>query len=220
MCRSFDGGLTWGQPSRICYRAGTRDGMPVPILTENDEIVVIIEDNGHPGRNGFRATTVRTPLAENWSTWVDATSQRREMIFADDAEKAFISAAPYLRKLGKDETIASWQGDRRDRQGTGEDHFDMFVAVGDADARNFRAVSQPFGLSLSQHGLWNSVSALDDGSVFALSSIGDANHGNAINVMKGYAMKGFSANFGTSRRLPYPSWQTTFPLFQGTELPC
>lgn len=197
MCRSFDGGLTWSQPSRICYRAGTRDGMPVPILTENDEIVVIIEDNGQPGRNGFRATTVRTPLAENWSTWVDATSQRREMIFADDAEKAFISAAPYLRKLGKDETIASWQGDRGDRQGKGEDHFDMFVAVGDADARNFRAVSQPFGLSLSQHGLWNSVSALDDGSVFALSSIGDANHGNAINVMKGYAMKGFSANFGT-----------------------
>lgn len=197
MCRSFDGGLSWNAPVRICYRAGTRDGMPVPILTENDEIVVIIEDNGHPNRNSFRATTVRTPLSENWSQWVDGGSSRREMIFADDSEKAFISAAPYLRKLGRNETIASWQGDRGERQGKGESFFDMFVAVGDADARNFRAVSQPFGLSLSQHGLWNSVSALDDGTVFALSSIGDATHGNAINVMKGYAMKGFSANFGT-----------------------
>lgn len=197
MCRSFDGGLSWDAPVRICYRAGTRDGMPVPILTENDEIVVIIEDNGHPNRNSFRATTVRTPLSENWSQWVDGGSSRREMIFADESEKAFISAAPYLRKLGRNETVASWQGDRGDRQGKGESFFDMFVAVGDADARNFRAVSQPFGLSLSQHGLWNSVSALDDGTVFALSSIGDATHGNAINVMKGYAMKGFSANFGT-----------------------
>lgn len=197
MCRSFDGGLTWSAPVRICYRGGSRDGMPVPILTENDEIVVIIEDNGHPNRGGFRATTVRTPLSENWSHWVDAGSERREMIFADDAEKAFISAAPYLRKLGASETIASWQGDRGDRQGRGENFFDMFVAVGDVDARNFRSVSQPFGLSLSQHGLWNSVTTLDDGTVFALSSIGDSTHGNAINMMRGRAMKGFTANFGT-----------------------
>jgi len=96
MCRSFDGGLSWDAPVRICYRAGTRDGMPVPILTENDEIVVIIEDTGHPNRNSFRATTVRTPLSENWSQWVDGGSSRREMIFADESEKAFISAAPYL----------------------------------------------------------------------------------------------------------------------------
>lgn len=197
MSRSFDGGQTWSAPVRICYRGGSRDGMPVPILTENDEIVVIIEDNGHPNRGGFRATTVRSPLSENWAHWVDAGSERREMIFADDAEKTFISAAPYLRKLGTSETIASWQGDHGDRKGKGESFFDMFVAVGDADARNFRSVSQPFGLSLSQHGLWNSVTALDDGTVFALSSIGDSTHGNAINMMRGRAMKGYTANFGT-----------------------
>lgn len=197
MSRSFDGGVTWNAPVRICYRGGSRDGMPVPILTENDEIVVIIEDNGHPNHGGFRATTVRSPLSENWSHWVDAGSSRREMIFADDAEKTFISAAPYLRKLGTSETIASWQGDHGDRKGMGESFFDMFVAVGDADARNFRSVSQPFGLSLSQHGLWNSVTALDDGTVFALSSIGDSTHGNAINVMRGRAMKGYIASFGT-----------------------
>ena len=119
------------------------------------------------------------------------------MIFANDYDKGFISAAPYLRQLKTGETIASWQGDHGNRQGRGENAFDMFVAVGDADAKNFRGVSEPFGLPLSSHALWNSVAVADDGSVFALASIGDATHGNAINVIKGYPMRGFEAGFGT-----------------------
>lgn len=196
MCRSFDGGLTWGEAVRICFRGGSRDGMPVPILTENNEIVVIVEDNGWPGYGGFRATTVRCPLEENWTNWVAAGSDRRNMIFANAYDKGFHSAAPYLRKLGTEETIASWQGDH-DRKGVVMEQMDMFVAVGDADARNFKAVSQPFGLEKTQHALWNSVTALDDGTIFALGSIGDPTHGNAINVMTGYAMKGFVSAFGT-----------------------
>lgn len=197
MCRSFDGGKTWGEASRICYRKGSRDGMPSAIITDSGEIVVIVEDNGWPGFGGFRATTVRCPLEENWSKWVDAGSDRRDMIFANASDKDYKSAAPYLRKLKSGETIASWQGDHWDRKGNPEDKYDMFVAVGDADARNFKAVSQPFGVTASQHSLWNSVAVAGDGTVFALASIGDANHGNAINVMTGYAMTGFEANFGT-----------------------
>lgn len=197
MCRSMDGGLTWGKENRICYSSGSRDGMPVPILTGNNEIVVIIEDNGWPGYSGFRATTVRTSLEDNWSDWVPRNSSQREMIFANNDDKTFISAAPYIRKLGKDETIASWQGDCGARKGLGEDRYEMSVGVGDADGRNIRAVVSPFGLSTAQHGLWNSVTALDDGTIFALSSIGDAGKGNAIYSMTGYAKKGFEAAFGT-----------------------
>lgn len=197
MCRSMDGGRSWGKENRICYSAGSRDGMPVPILTENGEIVVIIEDNGWPGHKGFRATTVRTSLSDNWSGWIPRNSEDRNMIFANNDDKQFISAAPYLRKLGKNETVASWQGDRGARKGLGEDFYEMSVGVGDADGRNVKAVMSPFGLSTTQHGLWNSVTALDDGTVFALSSIGDASTGNAIYSMTGYARKGFEAAFGT-----------------------
>ena len=172
--------------------------MPVPILTDNNEIVVIIEDNGWGnGYNGFRATTVRTTLDDNWSNWVPRNNNNREMIFANAADKTFISAAPYIRRLGKDETIASWQGDRGERKGMGEDCYEMSVGVGDADGRNVKAIVSPFGLSTSQHGLWNSVTALDDGTVFALTSIGDVGNGNAIYSMTGYAKKGFEASYGT-----------------------
>ena len=195
--RSHDGGLTWSEPDRVCFRAGSRDGMPSAIITDAGEIVVIVEDNGHPGYNNFRATTMRCPLEENWSTWVNATSPRRNMIFANNADKQAVSAAPYIRKLKSGETVASWQGNQDRPEIFDLERFDMFVAVGDADARNFRAITQPFCVSKTQHGFWNSVAVIDDGTVFAISSIGQANQGSRINVMQGHAMRGFEANFGT-----------------------
>lgn len=196
MCRSFDGGLTWSGETRISFSPGSRDGMPVPILTDSGEIVVIIEDNGWPGYGGFRATTVRTTLENNWSDWVPRNS-RRQMIFADEADKGYISAAPYMRRLGAGATIASWQGDRPPRQGMGETYFDMYVGVGDADGRNVRAIVAPFGLPVDQHGLWNSVTALRDGkTVFAVSSVGTWG-GQALCAMTGYAIENYESPFGS-----------------------
>lgn len=196
MCRSYDKGISWSEPVRVCYRAGSRDGMPSAIITDSGEIVVIVEDNGWPGYGGFRATTVRTGLASNWSNWVDAGSGARDMIFADQTEKSSVSAAPYIRKLATGETIASWQGNKGGRI-NGEDGYDMFVAVGDKEAKNFRFVTEPFGLDLQKHALWNSLGVGNDGEVFAVASIGNSGQSNSINIMKGYPMKGFTANFGT-----------------------
>lgn len=195
VCRSFDGGLSWGSASRVCFSNGSRDGMPVPILTDDNDIVVVIEDNGWGGYNGFRTTAVRSTLEDNWSTW--AGRDHRFMVFANDHDKKFISAAPYIRRLGSDETIVSWQGDRGERIGMGESHFEMSVGVGNKVGCEVKAISSPFALPTTQHGLWNSVTALDDGTVFAVSSIGEPGKGEVIYAMTGYAMTGFNAAFGT-----------------------
>ena len=197
MCRSFDKGLTWSGPVRVSFRPGGRDGMPVPILTDAGEIVVIIGDNGWPGRPVDRATTVRCPLADNWSSVVGADSPDRNVIFANEADLQYSSSAPYLRRLPTGETIASWQGDHGDRLGVGPEAYSMFVAVGDADARNFKGITAPFNPSLSQHSLWNSVAVLGDGSVIALGSIGGEGKGDAVHMVKGYPMKRFEATYGT-----------------------
>ncbi|MCM1111116.1 MAG: hypothetical protein NC336_07910 [Clostridium sp.] len=197
LCRSFDGGLTWGAAERVCYRAGHRDGMPSAIITDAGEIVVIVEDNGYP--RGFRATTMRCTLEQNWhDCWVDANSPNRHTIWSDsDTDNmSWISAAPYIRKLRSGETIASWQGDHWGRPGA-EANFDMFVAVGDPDARNFTQVSEPFGLPQTSHALWNSINIGNGDDIFALASIGSPSDGNAINLMKGYAMRGVVCDFGT-----------------------
>ncbi len=197
MCRSFDKGLTWGSPVRVSFRPGGRDGMPVPLLTANGEIVVIIEDNGWPGRPVDRATTVRCLLADNWSSVVGADSPNRSVIFANEADLQYSSSAPYLRHLVTGETVASWQGDHGDRLGLTPDAYGMFVAVGDADARNFKGITAPFHLSRSQHSLWNSVATLGDGSVIALGSVAEVGEGDAVHMVKGRPMKRFEADYGT-----------------------
>ena len=195
MCRSFDKGLTWTDPVRVSYREGSRDGMPVPVLTDNGEIVVIVEDNGHPGYHGFRATTMRCTLEQNWEDcWVSGDSDRRDMIFANDDDKNYVSAAPYMRKLPSGEILASWMGDFWGRKNWPQDRYDMYVGVGDRDGRNIGQLSQPFNVNADEHAHWNSVAVGFDNTVFAVASIGGS---NSINIMRGNAVRGFKANYGT-----------------------
>ncbi|MDE6853519.1 MAG: exo-alpha-sialidase [Muribaculaceae bacterium] len=189
LIRSNDKGRTWSAPECVSYRAGHRDGMPSAIITDAGEIVVIIEDNGFP--RGFMASTVRCDVDRAWrSCPVYAESGRRSAIFAgDDSDnRQYISAAPYIRRLRTGETIASWQGDHFDRKGFPEARFGMYVAVGDRDARNFTQVSAPFDLPTDSHALWNSINVGFGNDVFALASIGSPTQGNAITLMKGYAV--------------------------------
>lgn len=198
MCRSFDKGITWSSPVTVCYRAGSRDGMPVPVLLNNpDEIVVIIEDSGWPGRVSFAATTVRSTLQNNWMAgYVNASSSDREMIFETTPASSLISAAPYLRKLPSGETVASFQSNEN-RVSNDLQYFDMYVMVGDDRAQNFKAKSAPFSLGNDKHSIWNSVSVIDTGIVVALGSIGIPNGRNDVVMIKGYPISQAKANYGT-----------------------
>ena len=187
MCRSSDKGQSWSEPVKVCFRAGSRDGMPVPVLLQNGEIAVIIEDNGWPGRGNFAATTVRTTIEDNWkSGYVDADSPKRNMIFETIPPVGEVSAAPYIRMLPWGETIASFQGNKGRNGVTDLQYFDMFVYVGDENAKNFKAGSTPFALGLDQHSIWNSVSVIEDSVVVAVGSIGNPNKNNHVNIIKGY----------------------------------
>lgn len=191
---SEDKGLTWSLPEKVCYRAGSRDGMPVPLLLHGgDSIAVIIEDNGWPGYRNFVAATVRTSVKDRWKNgYVDGEDSRRDMIFSSVPEKCSISAAPYLRKLPWGETVASYQGNRSPDV-TDLQYFDMFVAVGDCSARNFKSITNPFNIRPGQHSIWNSVSVLDDGTVLAVGSIGKAYGWNSVKVIKGYPVRDIRA---------------------------
>lgn len=214
LCRSSDKGLSWSSPTTVCYRQGSRDGMPVPLLLKDEsEIVVIIEDNGWPGRAGFTATTVRNTLADNWTKgFVNASSPNRGMIFQQTPAANLISAAPHIRKLPWGETVASYQTNEN-RPSNHLEYSDMQVLVGNDRARNFKAKSNPFALGNDKRAIWNSLAVIDTGIVVAVASIGAPNGANDIRMIKGYPIRQAKAGYGTiivdGQKTSGEKWTTT-----------
>ena len=199
MCRSYDKGLTWSKPIIISYRPGSRDGMPVPLLLQDkSEIVVIIEDNGWPGRESFTVTTVRNKLDDNWTKgYVDAESPLREIIFQTIPSVGIYSAAPYIRQLPWGETVASFQSNENRPSNDLVNDADMHVLVGDEHAKNFKAKSAPFSFDHNQKASWTSISVIDTGIVVALASIGPPFKRNHIEMIKGYPVRQANAAYGS-----------------------
>lgn len=199
MCRSFDKGVTWSEREIISYRAGFRDGMPAPLLLKDkNEIVIAIEDNGYTGYSPkFLPTTVRTSLSDNWSGgFVSGTSPKREYALDAPMPSGHSGAAPYIRQLPNGETILSYQG-TEGRTDTSDDFPDMFVLVGNREARKFKAKSTPFSVPMDKRAKWNSVSVIDTGIVVAVTSTNINTSANSVMMMKGYPVSNVFAKFGT-----------------------
>ncbi len=211
MCRSFDEGLTWSTPEIVSFRSGRRDGMPVPLLLEDKgEIVVMIEDNGiaYPY---FRPVTVRTTIEDNWkSGFVNASSPNREQAFAQSLTSSYNAGAPYIRRLPSGETILSYQGTEGR---TSTDYADMFVMVGDDEARSFKAKSQPFNLAADKRAKWNSLAVTSDGTVLAVGSSTANSSSSQIITMQGTPLNKLQADYGSIKvdggKSPDEKWTDT-----------
>lgn len=178
MRRSFDGGQTWGSANNISFRAGYRDGMPVPVLLKDrSTIVVAIEDNGWAGYGDFFPTTVRCDIEKNWKHYcVTGDSENRDKTLDLNYCPLIKGGAPYMRVLPSGETVISWQSIyNHDRTHT------MYTAVGNSDARGFKAVSNPFFTTNSDRVMWNSLAVIDDGAVVAVGGVN-----GKIEMIKGY----------------------------------
>lgn len=182
LMRSHDDCATWSEAEKISFRAGSRDGMAVPIyLPHSKEIAVAIEDNGIRGR--FKPVIVRT--ANNWKDgFVAANDPRREEALTPECavHDTIYAGAPYLIRLGKSHTLLSIQS-TEGRKGRNERFANMQVYVGDRDARNFCNRSTPMP-NLAENGsaLWNSLYQIDDETVIAVMSVGGMNPGGIWTV--------------------------------------
>ena len=179
LLRSFDNGLTWTTKAEIVsFRAGKRDGMPVPVLLKNKkEIILSIEDNG---TGQFAPSIIKNSLADNWKTIADATSPFRYSAFAQPLATNIYAGAPYLRQLQTGQTILSFQStEGRNNQW---DLACMNVVIGDANGQNFTNKSIPFDVPVNKHGLWNSLCVLADNTIIALTSTNAYSTNNTTEV--------------------------------------
>ncbi len=183
MLRSFDGGQTWGEPEVVCYRKGSRDGMPVPVyLQENKGIVLAIEDNGIEGF--FKPVIIHTAVEDNWkSGTVTGIHPSRWHALRSDYRlpSDTYAGAPYLIQLSGKETLLSVQSTEGRNTPWTHDHSIMQVYIGDSEAKNFSRKSTPFAfLPASANALWNALCQVNDSTVMAVSSIGGLSENNGI----------------------------------------
>ena len=218
MFRSQDGGRSWSlSPEIVSFRAGGRDGMPVPLyLPATDEIILSIEDNGYVGFMGrMRPMIVRSTVARDWKPYVDAASPYREYALTEPLNRIENAGAPYIRKALTGEILLSYQGtEGRDVPvingvKTNDYSQEMIVAVGDSRGHDFTNRTAPFALPLGPggvwpadnvgyQGMWNSLSVTSDGLIWAITSTNAFTYPqNQIAAVKGYLLNDFSVPYKT-----------------------
>lgn len=165
LMRSLDSARTWSAPETVSFRAGSRDGMPVPVVLREDQgIAMAIEDNGLSGN--FKPVVVWTSAKDNWRSGViDAKSRRRWSALQSPLPASVYAGAPYLRQMPSGDTILSFQqSDNGDLQ-----FARMVVGIGDAQARNFGNLSYPFPHTPGKSQLWNSLFVKNNDTITAIS---------------------------------------------------
>lgn len=173
MWRSADQGRTWSEGTTISYRAGYRDGMPVPLLLDDGGIALAIEDNGLGGP--FKPAIVESPSVEEaWSKApIDGDSENRRRALADAAQllTPAYGGAPYLVQFPQGETLLSFQStEGRTQTGDHVAHSTMSVAIGTPSARSFSRTSRPFDVPSGDRAVWNSLFVKDSTTVTAVTT--------------------------------------------------
>lgn len=189
MFRSVNDGESWTTGEKVSFRAGYRDGMPVPLVLQNGEIVLAIEDNGIMTPE-FKPVIIRT--TNNWAN-ASVSGQSADRALAFDEQSviggSLYGGAPYIRQLASGETMLSYQSTERKPQNPW-DRSDMIVCIGDATARNFNRKSTPFYTTdVSKTALWNSVTVESDTSVIALASTNAYSSKTGVWMIRGYIQK-------------------------------
>jgi hypothetical protein len=167
MMRSYDNGKTWTPSVKVIFRAGKRDGMPVPLLLNDKQtILVSIEDNGYSTE--FKPSIIKSDVVINWSnTPVSGSSSDRYQPLKDLIDPLVYAGAPYLRQLSTNEIILSYQA--TDNRQSVWDLSSMRVSISDDNGNTFHKITVPFNIPLTSRGLWNSLATVND-CIWALTS--------------------------------------------------
>ena len=158
-----------------CYTVGARDGMPVPLVLQNDRgIALAIEDDGYGG--GFQPGILYTTLEDNWTSGTRYGDSPNRWIGIIGGEPRG-GGAPYLIQLKSGETVLSTQtnslADTRNAPWDDMYKFRQFVYVGTPMARNFQCYSIPFPFmdEPDQGCVWNSLCQINDSTIMAIAEV-------------------------------------------------
>lgn len=175
---SSNSGDSWGEARRVCFRARSRDGMPVPLIY-GDSIYLAIEDNG---KDQFKPFIVKTSIVDNWKEPVLLDSQDRYMPLAVGLPDNIYAGAPFIIRT-QNYSILSYQT-TRERTDNWEKST-MEVVVSKSIFRDMRGATQPFSVPLGCSALWGCLTHIGGDKVAAVTSTNFKGGQGGIWIIKG-----------------------------------
>jgi hypothetical protein len=153
---------SWSGAKEVASRFNAVNKYPSPVLLGN-QIVVALADNK---AMTFKPYTVRTPLVANWSIPVKGDTPDREYALYELLPDKYLMNATTMLVLPQGKTLLSYESDEM----RNKDFEIMEVAVGDADARNFKHRTRPFPFPDTEKAISNSIMLLDETTVMAFTT--------------------------------------------------
>ncbi|MBN2484944.1 MAG: exo-alpha-sialidase [Bacteroidales bacterium] len=145
--RSTNNGLSWSLESRAAYYPLKRDGMPVPLVLQNNKGVVFAIETVNAGTSPY---ILWRPMNEPWTVTTSNFENNTYRWLATGFSGH--GGAPYLLQLPTGETVLSAH---IYRGGDWHQNNYMEVMVGDDEARNFGDVTRPWGTLPNNSGAVN-----------------------------------------------------------------
>ena len=212
MLKSLDSGISWSNEiTEVSFRANHRDGMPVPMLLD-DEIVVAIEDNLS---GQFKPYTVRTSVNNAWASPILAQSNNRNSALIEEYPDATYAGAPYLIAGPDGVSFLSYQTTYK--RNSNWELSTMEVAISDEIARRFTKQTCPFDVPLDKEAKWNALGMLNENTIIAVSSTNFSSSSCGVWLIKGYIIPEFnlqSSNIKLDGSVEDEEWGE-LPLFVG-----
>jgi hypothetical protein len=162
LIRSRDGARSWSAPETVIFRSRHRDGMPVPLLLSNGDLLIAIEDNGH---GSLQPALIHIPSAQlKHFGPVGGESDQRVSPITPPLNPLVYAGAPYLCQMKGNLVLLSCQS----AEGGHKQRMVVYTAL--PPYKQFGSPSEPFDLPKDVTGNWNSLFSLNTNTVLALSS--------------------------------------------------
>lgn len=178
MKSSRDGGKTWGEPTTVARKRGSRDGMPAVVRMKDGSLLACFEASDTPPFR-FVIRTVRS--TDDGATW----SAERSVAYqpANAARQRWAAGAPCIAagKDGRvvlsfqtDEDVAYRQGDPQADPGASGYRYERHTALKIVTSADGRSWSKPATLagSPTASATWPGLCGLRDGTVLVLTTWG------------------------------------------------
>jgi hypothetical protein len=164
MLRTRDAGTSFFERIALSFRAGARDGMPVPARLADGVVAVAIEDSGLTPDGQMKPVIVRLdlPIGESRLPFKPGDANRWPAV-EREWPKGLYAGAPYLVTMPGGATALSVQSVEFGRE------QQMVVYVGDKQARHFGNPTQPFPTDAGRSGQWNALFVKNASTITAIS---------------------------------------------------